>query len=304
MWAKHSRPRLSKTQAGLHPFSPSVESWSCVALPLVRRVARVWHVSGVAREWPTSPLCHPTPETHPHLHPHFDALSPCPRPRPRPRPPWPHGHHYPTTTPPRSDDDHHLSTYYPVGRWWARHGVASVLKVSVRLISPLQTHGSTVTSVTTSLLCIAIRPRASKFGPCTCRGAAAQPPAAGDVAVHGGPVQYDKPQVRSTGRPSAPPVDSDQNQATGCQPARPAHPRMQAGVHHCVVHHCVAGARACPRRKSTRLKLSDSGCTLSPLAPLDARLMVCSAWYASAGVVERNGTTVLTPPRAGHMEPS
>ena len=138
MWAKHSRAKLSKTQEGLHPFSPSVESWSCVALPLVRRVARVWHVSGVAREWPTSPLCHPTPETHPHLHPHFDALSPCPRPRPRPRPPWPHGHHYPTTTPPRSDDDHHLSTYYPVGRWWARHGVASVLKVSVRLISPLQ----------------------------------------------------------------------------------------------------------------------------------------------------------------------
>ena len=145
------------------------------------------------------------------------------------------------------------------------------------MISPLQTHGSTVTSVTTSLLCIAIRPRASKFGPCTCRGAAAQPPAAGDVAVHGGPVQYDKPQVRSTGRPSAPPVDSDQNQATGCQPARPAHPRMQAGVHHCVVHHCVAGARACPRRKSTRLKLSDSGCTLSPLAPLDASLAL---WYA------------------------
>ena len=129
MWAKHSRTKLSKTQAGLHPFSPSVESWSCVALPLVRRVARhgVWHVSGA------NPRLFATRRPKPTLTP--PALSPCPR--PRPRPPWPHGHHYPTTTPPRSNDDHNLSTYYPslpsplvglkvVGAPWRREFVEGV----------------------------------------------------------------------------------------------------------------------------------------------------------------------------------
>ena len=243
MWAKHSRAKLSKTQEGLHPFSPSVESWSCVALPLVRRVARVWHVSGVAREWPTSPLCHPTPETHPHLHPHFDALSPCPRPRPRPRPPWPHGHHYPTTNRPRSNDDHNLSTYYPsppsplvglkvVGAPWRRDGVA---KVSVRLISPLQrlhcnrTHHF-LTLYRNQTTCFDVRLKHVPW--CSCSTSYRRRRCGPwEVQSSTGPGGVNRQAVRAV-RSSY----SDQNQATGCQPARPAHPRMQAGGHHCVVH--------------------------------------------------------------------
>lgn len=233
MWAKHSRTKLSKTQAGLHPFSPSVESWSCVALPMVRRVARhgVWHVSGA------NPRLFATRRPKPTLTSTrtFTMSTTTTTTTLATRPPLPDDH--PTSLQRRPQSFHLLP--FPtitVGRTeGGGRAMASreCWKVSVRLISPLQrlhcnrTHRF-LTLYRNQTTCFDVRLKHVPW--CSCSTAYRR--------RRCGPWEVQSSKTNQVGlyAPSAPPVDSDQNQATGCQPARPAHPRMQAGGHHCVVH--------------------------------------------------------------------